>query len=315
MVSARLGIAQRVRVRKWCRGRQRQRHDRVVQRQTVAKNDRAHVISSAQPVDVAKSARSPEEGRGRYRRPGRRNRPGGSRLAPHRSLVPRPRRLQVGTQRAERKKVARSSAVSSAIRCWTLSVGRLLRPHPFSRFTCHLSLITRHFACATPSSLRSRRRRAIVASLDAALEETPRRGWRRRDVRLSLYARKPETSRSSATTDRRTSSSAGRSSGKNRCDCTYHFDRQKHGRAHRLPHRARRKSGWAHLSWLPALRDGRPGKIARRSFARPNHADPLCARHARLALPVGPSRARARGNEGPESTSRRRRRRSLITGP
>src|SRR6267143_3786054 len=292
MVPARLGIAKRFRVRKWCRRRQRQRHDRVVQGQTVATNDRAHLVSSAQPADLAKSARSPEEGRGRYRRPGRRNRPGGSRLAPHRSLVPRSRQLSLGTQCSERKKVARSSAVSSAIRRWTLSVGRLLRRHPFSRFTCHLSLITRHFACEPFFPPCSRRRRALISSLDATLEGPFGKNWRRRDLRLSLYATEPETSRSSATTDRRASTSAGRSSGKNRCDCTYHFDRQKHGRAHWLPCRDRRKSGWAHLPGLPALRDGQPGKIARPSFARPNQADPLCARHARLALPVGPSRAR-----------------------
>src|SRR6266446_4376902 len=144
MVSARLGIAQRVRVRKWCRGRQRQRHDRVVQLQTVSTNDRAHVISSTQPADLAKSARSPEEGRDRYRRCGRRNRPGGSRLAPHRSLVPRSRRLSLGTQCSERKKVARSSAVSSAIRRWTLDVERWTFASPSSLLTFHLSPVTYH---------------------------------------------------------------------------------------------------------------------------------------------------------------------------
>src|SRR5437667_9261357 len=165
MVPARLGIAQRVRVRKWCRGRQRQRHDRVIQRQTVATNDRAHVISSAQPADLAKSARSPEEGRGRYRRPGRRNRPGGSRLAPHRSLVPRPRRLPLGTQCAERKEVARSSAVSSAIRCWTLDVERWPFASPVIPSHVHLSSVTYHsslrlcdpFFSSLPAPARHRR--------------------------------------------------------------------------------------------------------------------------------------------------------------
>src|ERR1700680_1427401 len=191
---------------------------------------------------------------------------------------------------------------------WALGVGRLLRPLPFSRFAYHPALLNRRFTCETPVSLRSRRRRAIVAPLDATLEEIPRRSWRRRDVRLSLYAREPETSRSSATTDRRTSTSTGRSSDKNWCNCTYHSDRQKHGWPCRLPRRARRKSGWAHLPRLSALRDGRSDKIARRSFAGSEDTDPVCSRRARFILSLGSSRSRAPGNEDPEFSSRRRRR-------
>ena len=67
MVQARSGIAQRVRIRKWRRRWQRQRHHRIAQRQTGATNDRSHVIPPAQHVDLAKSARASEETQSRSR--------------------------------------------------------------------------------------------------------------------------------------------------------------------------------------------------------------------------------------------------------
>src|SRR6266516_4143189 len=47
MVRARARVAQGIRIRKRRCYRQRQRHDRTVQRQTIARNDRSHVVSSA----------------------------------------------------------------------------------------------------------------------------------------------------------------------------------------------------------------------------------------------------------------------------
>src|SRR5205823_7559014 len=59
--------------------------------------------------------------------------------------------------------------------------------------------------CESVFSIRSRRGCAVVASLDAALEEPARRDRRRRDIRLRLHARRTKTPRSLTATHRNSS--------------------------------------------------------------------------------------------------------------
>src|SRR5206468_7579855 len=65
MVRARVGAKKGIRIRKRRCYWQRQRDDSAVQRQAVARNNRSHVVSSAEHGDVAKSTQSSEEHRGR----------------------------------------------------------------------------------------------------------------------------------------------------------------------------------------------------------------------------------------------------------
>src|SRR5438132_13381541 len=60
-------------------------------------------MPSAKYGDAAKSARAFEEDRRRYRRSGRRNRPGSAGIEKHGPMVPRSRRLPLGVKRARRR--------------------------------------------------------------------------------------------------------------------------------------------------------------------------------------------------------------------
>src|SRR5207248_11221491 len=81
-------------------------------------------------------------------------------------------------------------------------------------------------------------------------------------------------------------------------------DWQEHGWPRWMSSFTRRKGGRPHLSRIPALRNGRSHKAARRSFADFEYTNSLCARHAGRALPFGSPRSCAYGNDNAQLSTR-----------
>src|SRR5437660_7734786 len=96
----------------------------------------------------------------------------------------------------------------------------------------------------TVNLTRSRSRGAFVASLDAKLERSFVRDWRRRNSRLRLHAPGPETPRSIAKAYRRASRSVERRE-ETTSSRINDPDRQEHGRPRWMSSLARGKSGRA----------------------------------------------------------------------
>src|SRR6266540_3303461 len=108
----------------------------------------------------------------------------------------------------------------------------------------------------------ARRRGTVVASLDAKLEASLVRDRRRRNSRLRLHARRPETPRSIAKAYRDTSRNVKRRE-KTTSSRINDPNWQEHGWPRWMSLFARRKSGRRHLPRIPALRDGRSHKTPR----------------------------------------------------
>src|SRR5206468_6668060 len=126
-------------------------------------------------------------------------------------------------------------------------------------------------------------------------------------------ARRAKASRSIAAINRSASRSFRQSARENiRAD---HFDREEYGRTNRLPCVARRESQRIDLSRLPALRNGRPFKVARSSVARSAHVNSFCPGHTRPALSAGFARSRSIKDDRAKFYSRGSRRRSFPPRP